>query len=222
MSVQLIKGAVILSLILAAALAQQATWTANDIYKDCLPGGGIGVSKTCFGDTEICIQHTNCTFIVTVTENRTHFVAETQTNCDGRKDYGAFFGVGVPALSKKNSDMTPKYTCTPKFQDYKFVILWTGDKECASKGEVQKKWGVLQKGILPDCKESPPVDDLEEFLTNHMMVQSGTIPHELIADKRYESKNDGVFFTNSGFLPGPTGLLFGIASLTAIFSYNGL
>ena len=54
-----------------------------------------------------------------------------------------------------------------------------------SEQEVRKKWGFLIKSILPECTDSSPVDDLDEFVTNHMMVQSGTVPHELIGKNRY-------------------------------------
>jgi hypothetical protein len=95
------------------------------------------------------------------------------------------------------------------------VILWSGEEKCPTGGvreilcstvgpcghwhinnsliiihtilqETIKKWGFLEKGkLMHECTDSPDITNLEEFVTNQMMVHSGGIPHQLIGENRY-------------------------------------
>ena len=68
---------------------------ATEIYERCGEK-----DKTCYGDIDGCIQTKNCSYVVTATENRTHYVAEIQNNCNAAEE-NVFFGIGVAALVKE-------------------------------------------------------------------------------------------------------------------------
>jgi len=67
----------------------------DEIYIGC-----GGKTKTCFGDVDGCLLTRNCTFVVAAIENRTHYIAEIQNNCNVDSK-NVFFGVGVHALFKE-------------------------------------------------------------------------------------------------------------------------
>lgn len=67
----------------------------QEIYNNC--GGN---SKICYGDVEGCVESKNCTYVVTLSQNATDYIAEIQNNCNLAEN-SVFFGVGVHALVKE-------------------------------------------------------------------------------------------------------------------------
>ena len=59
--------------------------------------------KRCFGDTDVCIGFRNCTFAVSIMENRTHFQVITLNKCDEEaKNY--YIGVGLTTWDARVSN----------------------------------------------------------------------------------------------------------------------
>ncbi|CAG7731357.1 unnamed protein product [Allacma fusca] len=73
-----------------------------ELYNDCDKR-----NKRCFGDSDVCLQYKNCTFAISIAENRTTFKIITVNGCyEQGKPSSRDFYVGV-GMNTVDSEVLP-------------------------------------------------------------------------------------------------------------------